>query len=286
MFKFSEKFSFLSTFCCLYFLYNFCSILCFCVEDHFDAYVRPFFVFGDDYWSAVGKMFCCGVFAIFFQKSGTVKFLHTNILSQIMCLFFIFVVIVHISQIIGNYFNVSETSSDRWILGINILAIIIYASILYISETIENVKKRTYILIGIFGACFATACAMASHYMPRSVLKTLSQDKETLLSVRKAVNALKAGLEIPSGLSNNVKVRDENGKRIITYQFETDFEGLKEKSKFTKRLRKRFNFTPDLFKEGEQVGTVLFKKGTHILDVPLPKTTYSPSKNFSHPQVR
>ena len=127
---------------------------------------------------------------------------------------------------------------------------------------------------------------MASHYMPRSVLKTLSQDKETLLSVRKAVNALKAGLEIPSGLSNNVKVRDENGKRIITYQFETDFEGLKEKSKFTKRLRKRFNFTPGLFKEGEQVGTVLFKKGTHILDVPLPKTTYSPSKNFSHPQVR
>ena len=272
MFKVSDKFSFLSTFCILYFLYNFCSILCFAVEDHFESYVRPIFLFGDEYWPAIGKMFCCGLFIMYLQYSTTAKSLHMNILSQIMCVFFIFVVIVHISQIVSNYFNVCETLADFWILLINIFAILLYASIAYISEKVENTKKRIYMLLGILGTCFALSCAMASHYMPRSVVKTLKHDKETLLSVRKAIDTLKIGLEIPPELSNNVRIKDENGKRIITYTFETDFEGLKADGMFTKRLKKRFDYTAGLIKEGEQVGTVVFKKGEHTLDVPLPKS--------------
>lgn len=276
MFKVSDKLSFVTTFCSLYFLYNFCSVLCFAVEDHFDTNIRLLFLFGDDYWSAIGKMFCCCAIAIYLQLSTTAKSLHMNILSQIMCVFFVFVVIAHISQIVSNYFNVCETLSDFWILLINIFAVLLYVSIAYIAEKIENVKKRTYILSGIFGACFAIACAVSAHYMPRSVIKTLNHDKETLLSVRKAVDALKRGLEVPVGLSGNVSVKDTNGKRIITYQFETDFDGLEEKRRFTNRLRKKFDFTAPLLKEGEQVGTVLFKKGRHTLDIPLPKL--KPSK--------
>ena len=271
MFKISDKFSFLSTFCILYFLYNFCSILCFAVEDHFESYVRPIFLFGDEYWAAIGKMFCCGLFTLYLQYSTTTKSLHMNILSQIMCVFFILVVIVHISQIVSNYFNVCETLADFWILVINIFAILLYASIAYISEKVENTKKRIYMLLGILGTCFTLSCAMASHYMPRSVIKTLKHDKETLLSVRKAIDTLKIGLEIPPGLSNNVRIKDENGKRIITYTFETDFEGLKANGRFTKHLRKTFDFTASIFKKGELVGTVVFKKGPQTLDVPLPK---------------
>lgn len=271
MFKVSDKFSFLSTFCTLYFIYNFCSILCFAVEDHFATYCRPIFLLGDDYWNAIGKMFCCGIVALYIQCSTTTKSLHTNTLNQIMYLFFIFVIIVHISQVVSNYFNARATLADFWSLAINIFAVFLYVLISYITEKVEEVKKRTYMTLGIFCTCFAISCTVASFYMPRSVIKTLNHDKETLLSVRKTIEALKAGPEIPSGLSDNVNVKDENGKRIITYQFETDFDGLKENGKFTKRLRKRFDFTAGLFKEGEQVGTVLFKKGQHTLDVALPK---------------
>ena len=271
MFKVSNKLSFLSTFCTLYFLYNFCSILCFAVEDHFESYIRPLFLFGDDYWAAIGKMFSCGIFTLYLQYSTTTKSLHMNILSQIMCVFFTFIVIVHISQIVSNYFNVRTTLADFWILIINIFVVFLYASIAYVYEKVENVRRRTCVLLGIFVACFATCCALASHYMPRSVIKTLNHDKETLLSVQKAIDALKAGFEIPSGLSDSVDVKDENGQRIITYQFETDFEELKERGVFTNRLRKRFDFTTSLFKEGQQVGTVSFKKGRHTLNIPLPK---------------
>lgn len=271
MFKLSDKFSFLASFCTLYFLYNFCAVLCLAVEDYFGECIHPYFLFGDDYWATVGKMLCCGIFALYFQAAKTINSSHSSVLTQILHLCFVFVIIAHISQIVTNYCDARESWADFWMLLINISAFLLYFLTLSISEHFEDCKKRTYFLSGIFLSCFTCAFCLAGHYMPRAILKTLSQDRETILSVQKIVDAINKGVDTPPELPKNVQLKGENDKRIINYKIETDFELLKASRKYTQRLQKKFDVNADLFQDGKKVVRVILEKGAHKLDIDLPK---------------
>ena len=268
MLKFSGKISFLFAFCTLYFLYNLCSIFCFAVEDYFGEYTRPCFLIGDDYWSSIGKMFLSGILVFYFRKRQTTNSF-TIAMTQILYALLIFVVAVHISQVVSTYFDARETWADFWILLINVAALLLYALIVYLAENSEVSKTYTYVSSGIFAICFITAFCLATNYMPRTVVKSLRQDKATADSVRYAVDALKSSTEVPSNLPDTVKVKDEHGKRTISYEFKTDFEKLKRKGIYTRHLRKKINIAPVIYKQGERVGEFTFKKGTHSIEVLL-----------------
>ena len=270
MFKFSSKFSFLAAFCTLCFLYNFCAVLCFAVEDYFDVYAHPCFLVGDDYWSSVGKMLCSGIRALYFRKSQTANSIIIA-MTQILHALFVLVIVIHISQLVSNYFDVRETWADFWIFFINAMAVFVYVSILYCSEKAEKSRICAYITNGIFVVCFSIAYGLASYYVPREVVKTLRQDDDVVNSVHQVVDALKSGLEIPSGLSERVQVKDEGGKRVISYEFVTDFERLKQEGRYVRHLRKKFDRTADVYKQGDKVGVFEFKRGKHEMSVSLPK---------------
>ncbi len=270
MFKFSNKFSFLAAFCTLYFLYNFCAVLCFAVEDYFDVYAHPCFLVGDDYWSSLGKMLCSGILALYFRKSQATNSILIA-MTQTLHALFVLVIVMHISQLVSNYFEARETRADFWIFLINVIAVLVYISIIYCAEKTEKGKIYTYMITGIFVACFSVAYGLASYYVPRAVVKTLRQDDDVVNSVRQVVEALKSGLEIPSGLAERVQVKDEDGKRVISYEFVTDFEKLKQEGRYVRHLRKKFDRTADVYKQGDKVGAFEFKKGKHEMSVALPK---------------
>lgn len=266
MIKEADKFSFLTAFCSLYFLYNFCSILCFAVDDFFDCPVRPVFLIGNDYWQSVGRMLVSGSFALYFRRQQA-----TNVIAKAMAQFlhtlFILVIIVHLSQSASNYFNARATWADLCLVFINVLAILIYALIIFFAEESRDSKKYSYWFTGIFIACFSVAYGLSAYYMPITIVQTLREDRSTVDSVRYVIDALKSGTEIPHNLSRNVHVKDENGKRIISYTFLTDFEKLKMERKYTKHLRNKFDVSADLYKEGKKVGSLVFVKGKHSVEL-------------------
>ncbi len=268
--KGADKFSFLAAFCSLYFLYNFCSILCFAVDDFFDSSICPAFLIGNDYWRSVGRMLVGGIFALYFQKQQVANVIAQSI-THVLHMLFILVIIVHLSQSVSNYFDARATWVDLCLMFINILAVLLYAIIIVLAEKARDLKKYSYFFTGVFVACFSIAYGLSAYYMPMTIVQTLREDKSTVDSVRQVIDALKSGTEIPHNLSQNVHVKDEDGKRTISYTFLTDFEKLKMEGRYTKHLRNQFDVSPEIFKQGEKVATLELTKGKHSMELIIPR---------------
>ena len=269
MSKSIEKIPFLFAFFALLFLYNFCSVLCFVVEDYFGEFIRPAFLFESDYWSSVASMLCSGIMASIFQRSvpqSTAGKIATQILFE--CL--LIVVITHISQIVSDYFSADATLSDLWVFFINVMAVLLFMLFGHlIGKAIDTgSNKYHFIISGIFSACFITAVCCSAYYMPREVIKTLKQDAKTVKTIKNIVN-LSSGDHLPE-LPKEIDVKDTDGKRTITWYFVTDFEKLESSGKFTARLKKKFEIVSSIYKKGTHVCDINLKKGKQELILNLP----------------
>ena len=262
MIKIACKFSLISAFCSLMFLYNFCSILCFAVEDYYGEFTSTYFLFGKSYWTALSSMIFNGLFALYFFRTQA-EYALTRGIVQIFNLSLIIVVGTHISFIISKYFEACETKMDLWIFLINVLALTLYILLVYLANKSENNRRYFYVAIGVFLSCFVVAFGLSQHYMPRSVIKTLRKDKETADAVRSAIDALKVSQDIPENVPTTVQINDKDGKRIITYEFVTDFDALRKKHKYTTRLKRKYDISEKIMFKGSLIGKFKLSKGKH-----------------------
>ena len=268
--KIASRFSLISAFCSLMFLYNFCSILCFAVEDYYGELTRPYFLFGESYWMALSSMTFNGLVALcFFRKPA--EYALTRGIVQILNLSLIIVVGAHISFILDKYFEACETKMDWWDFLINVLALALYITLIYLANKSESNRRYFYGAIGVFLSCFIIAFGLSQHYMPRSVIKTLRKDKETADAVRKAIDALKVSQDIPENMPPTVQIDDKDGKRIVIYEFVTDFEVLRQKQKYTTRLKHKFDITEKIMFKGDVIGKFVLKKGKHQVEIKINK---------------
>ena len=266
--KIVSRFSLISAFCSLMFLYNFCSILCFAVEDYYGELTRPYFLFGKSYWMAFSSMVFHGLFALcFFRKPA--EYALTRGIVQILNLSLIIVVGAHISLILGKYFEAYETKTDWWTFLINVLALALYITLVYLADKSENNRKYFYMAIGVFLSCYIVAFGLSQHYMPHSVIKTLRTDKETADAVRKAIDALKVSQDIPENMPPTVQINDKDGKRIVTYEFVTDFDNIRHTHKYTERIRQKFNISEKIMFRGDVVAQFTLKQGKHRMEIEL-----------------
>ena len=248
MVKFMEKFPFFSAFFTLLFLYHFCQILCFVVEDHFGEllFTRPHCLIEADYWKIVVSMFCTGTLALIFHRA-TLRYSIGRFLTQILFGALAIAVTSQIAQNLQNFFYASNTWADFWTFLINIMAISLYALIGFLAEKRfeSGEKKYSFITAGIFAICFATAFCCSAHYMPREIMKTIKQDTETAKAVKDAVFNIKQDIPVKD-LPESVQIKEEKGKKIISWKFVTDFEALKKDGKLTKRVKDKLAFEDGL----------------------------------------
>ncbi len=262
MIKIASKFSLISAFCSLLFLYNFCSILCFAVEDYYGEFTSTYFLFGKSYWAALSSMISNGVIALYFFRTPA-EYSLTRGIVQILNLLLIIVVGTHISFIISKYFETCETKTDVWIFLINVLALTLYILLVYLANKSENNRRYFYVAIGVFLSCFIVAFGLSQYYMPRSVIKTLRKDKETADAVRRAIDALKISLDISQNTPSSVQIHKENDKIVIAYEFVTDFDALRKTHKYTTRLRRKYDISEKIMFKGSLIGKFTLKKGKH-----------------------
>ena len=243
-----EKFPFFSAFFTLLFIYNFCQVLCFVVEDYFgeSLFTKPYCLIEADYWKVVVAMFCTGTLALIFHRA-TLRYSTGRFLTQILFGALALAVTIQISQGLQNFFDASNTWADFWTFLINIMAISLYTFFGYLIEkrAESDEKKYSFIATGIFAICFAIAFCFSAHYMPREVMKTIKQDTETAQAVRDAVYNIRADVPVKD-LPESVQIKEEEGKKVVSWKFVTDFEKLKKDGKFTKRMKDKLNFDTGL----------------------------------------
>ena len=243
------KFPFLQSLFSLVFITCFFTILLFAVEDYFGidekctiAKISVFNV-GFDYWHWLPVMFCSGIAAIvsmFLKKdnewSKTDKTLYLAISG-----FFLITIILSFGMRLSNYLNVKNTAVDPWLFVFDVFSVILYFGFAYLStkrlETGD--KKFSYITIGIYALCFVCAFVVSNYYMPRGVMTQLNQDFKTITKVNQIASDIQ-GKKDPGELPEGISIRDDDGKKIISWNMVTDFENLDKKIKITKRLKYKF----------------------------------------------
>ena len=237
MLKMFEKVSYIFAFIIFFFINNVCQVLYFVVEDHFeDLITKPYFLIESDYWGATVTIFCLGIFALIFSKNPS-RVAANRFFSQILFAILAVIAVFQTSQILRNVVYGTETWADLWNFLISIMSVLLYVSFGYLAEKkLDGNKKASYLISGIIVTFFVVSYCCASYYMPRDVMKTIKQDSVTLSAVAHTVKQIKSGLDFDQ-LPDNVQVKDENGKKVVSWKLVTDFEKLKKDGKFTKRIK-------------------------------------------------
>lgn len=302
--KYITNLPFFASLMTLLFIYSFCNILCLAIEDGFDVLgflqgkVIPF---SPSYWSFMFAMLIFGVLALYFIYAEK-PIVIGRVLSSTLFVFLIMTTVGFVGS------TNSLESKTIWIklifVMVNVLAVFLYLLISYLfAKKEKGSKKHSRIIFYLFLGLFAVGIGISQYYMPWSIWNKLKQDQRTERMVLGWTNAILQG-HFPVGSENipSITGLDLNGtygviayghaklkadasevdKAVITFEFLTDFEGLKDlrkNGKLTKRIENAINHfsnprleNVEIFDSNKKVvATYQYKKGSQKIEIPYKK---------------
>ncbi|MBQ7524770.1 MAG: hypothetical protein IJT08_04155 [Alphaproteobacteria bacterium] len=250
MFKVSATFSFFV----LLFLYNFCSILCFAIEDNLSASELQLPLLGEEYWYCLSTMLVSTFVLLGYlfckprePKGGRIA----SFLFFMLILFLTFFA----ARVFQAYFNGDAEKDCLWMIAISILSFVLYLLFTCLeTRRINRSNGKIYLMlmIALFAACDVMGYFLSLKYMPPDVIRTIKQDTGTLSNLDIAISEYAAGRKMEKMLEG-IEYRDvSENKRIFSWNMKTDF------SKVTSRMKRQYKYRNVL--QGKKYKTGLNEK--------------------------
>ena len=241
------KFPFLQSLFSLIFVWCFYAILlffiidCSGIDEKVTAFKFSIFNFGFDYWAVLATLVCSGlatIFPMFFKNDWNQQ---EETLSLILTKLFLVFIILFMGGRLLMYFNFENTKIDAWLYALDVLAVLLYFTFAYISDKWQNTgdNKFRYATIGILTICSVCAFVISNHYMPLGIMRDLNKDYQMVIKVDEIESKL-ANKEEVENLPEGISIREEKGKKIISWNMVVDYENLNKKIRITKRLKFKF----------------------------------------------
>lgn len=238
----------------LFFLYMFCSILCFSIEDINHVKLNDIIYFGNDYWKCFSYMIVSSLIIFAFQALSKHRIENDkpNKFSSFLVFAILLAVFIHISNISYQYFIGKSDSYAFYVILVNIFGLVSYFGWLSLEKSELRFKKTKIYFLTLFtglGTCLVLGGVISNFNMPLGVIKLLNNDAEILKEVEKI--SYSADPEKEAIQSKDIKYQKiSNSEFALVWNFKTNFQNLKQ----TKRLKEMFSY-PNMFpKKGYNFG--------------------------------